>query len=598
LPEISRGAVPAAVLIGGLVLTMLVAAFAQRVGRTQEALAFANVANTVQHQVASRLEAYTAMLRSGAGLFAASEEVSLAEFRAFVSRLELETRYPGIQGIGFSKLVRPESRERIQTGIRQAAAPEFRFWPGEDPSVPVHAIIYLEPLDARNRLALGFDMSSEPVRQAAMERARDTSLPAATGRVTLVQEGAEAGQEQFGFLIYMPVYRAGALPQTVEERRARLFGFVYSPFRVDDLLRGIVGDSLGGAVYLEVYDGPLAQGRIMHRSAADAAPPSRLAVRRTLDVAGREWTLVIRPSTPPFISLIDLFVVMFVAGGAVLSALLFRITRDEMRGREAAEQTARELRASEEALRAANRAKDDFLAVVSHELRTPLNAILGWSQMLRRGEVPPERVGSALDTIHRNAGVQVKLVGDLLDMSQAISGHLRLDPQPIDPGAVISAIVESLRPMAAEAGVQLEWDPPPASAIHADPSRLEQIVRNLLSNAIKFTPGGGSVRVAVERSGADFLVHVRDTGIGIPPHLLDAVFEPFRQGDTSTTRAHGGVGLGLSIARHLVELHGGSITAASDGPGKGSVFTVRLPVQPSATRPPSGPLAGVAQTAT
>jgi signal transduction histidine kinase/CheY-like chemotaxis protein len=231
-------------------------------------------------------------------------------------------------------------------------------------------------------------------------------------------------------------------------------------------------------------------------------------------------------------------------------------------------------------LREANRVKDEFLATLSHELRTPLNAILGWTRLLRAGAVPEESRDRAIEKIERNAQAQARLVEDLLEVSRITTGKLRLDLRPTDMSAIVSAAVESIRP-AAEArqvGVQtigLERRLPGVG----DPDRLQQIVWNLLSNAVKFTPPGGRVTVSLSRhDGADTLV-VTDTGQGIEPDVLPHVFDAFRQADASSTRRFGGLGLGLSIARQLAAMHGGTIDASSAGPGRGAAFVVRLPVR-------------------
>jgi signal transduction histidine kinase len=577
-PPTLRAAVPAIILVLGLGLTVLAAMMAHRVADRRESLQFAGVADGIQQMINGRLEAYVAMLRGAAGLFAASAEVTPAEFRQYVTRLELRTSYPGIQGIGFSRVVSSDERERVASRIRATGVP-FTYRPQPDGDEPLHAIVYLEPLDARNLIALGFNMFSEPVRRAAMEAARDRAEPAASGRVRLVQEEAEPGREQYGFLIYLAVYEGGQVPLTLEERRARLTGFVYSPFRGDDLLQGILARDAYGQVALEVHDGDPGGAGLIHRSGMHRAGARE--ERRILTVAGRPWTVVIRAAERGGIDFHDLLVVVIVAGGTLFSALLAGATRAEMAGREAAERQASELRASEEALRRAHQAKDDFLAVVSHELRTPLNAILGWSAMLLRGQVPPEGQEQALETVHRNARAQVQLVEDLLDMSRAIAGRLRLDVRPVDAAAVLRSALDAVRPSADAAGVRLEWyGEPELGTIQADPGRLEQVVWNLLSNGIKFTPAGGAVRLRARRDWRELTIEVSDTGVGVPADLLPHVFEPFRQGDPSTTRAHGGMGLGLSIARQIVDLHRGTIAAASAGEQAGATFTVRLPVDP------------------
>ena len=223
--------------------------------------------------------------------------------------------------------------------------------------------------------------------------------------------------------------------------------------------------------------------------------------------------------------------------------------------------------------------KDEFLATLSHELRTPLNAILGWAQVLRTGPKDEADYVRGLETIERNARVQTQLIEDLLDMSRITSGKLRMDVQRIQPVTFVEAAVETVTPAANAKGIGLEPVLDPAAGpISGDPGRLQQVVWNLLSNAIKFTPRGGKVQIILQRINSHIEIKVADTGIGIKPEFIPYLFERFRQGDASTTRKYGGLGLGLSIVKSLVELHGGTVSVASEGEGKGTTVTVALPV--------------------
>jgi PAS domain S-box-containing protein len=236
----------------------------------------------------------------------------------------------------------------------------------------------------------------------------------------------------------------------------------------------------------------------------------------------------------------------------------------------------------------ASRLKDEFLGTVSHELRTPLNAILGWAHLLelKALDLDESRQRLAIQTIARNAQIQVQLVDDLLDVSRIISGKMRLQIQSARLSEILQAAVDAVRPAATAKNLELRCSVgPPAAMITADPDRLQQIVWNLLSNAIKFSPPGGTVELRAEETDRAIELVVTDTGIGISPDVLPFVFDRFRQADSSTTRRHGGVGLGLAIVRHLVELHGGSVDAASGGPGTGATFTVRLPAVSAADVP-------------
>jgi PAS domain S-box-containing protein len=236
----------------------------------------------------------------------------------------------------------------------------------------------------------------------------------------------------------------------------------------------------------------------------------------------------------------------------------------------------REARAEAERV---GRMKDEFLATLSHELRTPLNAIAGWAQLIRTGRLPDADARQAVEVISRNAQAQKQLIEDLLDMSRIISGKVRLDVQRVDLAAVVAAAVESVQPTAEAKGVRLEKViDPHAGPVSGDPNRLQQVVWNLLTNAIKFTPRGGKVQVTLERVNSHLEVCVSDTGAGIRPEFLPHVFDRFAQADASTTRRHGGLGLGLSIVKQLVEMHSGQVRAKSPGEGLGSTFIVALPL--------------------
>ncbi|HJU94261.1 MAG TPA: PAS domain S-box protein [Pyrinomonadaceae bacterium] len=254
-----------------------------------------------------------------------------------------------------------------------------------------------------------------------------------------------------------------------------------------------------------------------------------------------------------------------------------KIARDISEQKQARRELDKAYRQAEES----GRLKEEFLATISHELRTPLSAILGWARMLRLGQLSEEHTAKALDTIERNARAQAQLVDDLLDVSRIMTGKLRMDVRPSDPNTFIDAAVEAVMPAAEAKGVRIQKViDTGAVSIPGDPSRLQQVVWNLLSNAIKFTPRGGRVQIRSERVDSHLEIVVTDTGQGIAADFLPHVFDRFRQADQKTSRQHGGMGLGLAIVRHLVELHGGTVSATSEGEGKGATFTVSLPITP------------------
>ena len=260
---------------------------------------------------------------------------------------------------------------------------------------------------------------------------------------------------------------------------------------------------------------------------------------------------------------------------AVLSAV-----RAALRGR-ARQYEVRDLlvalhRARSEA-ESANRLKDEFLATLSHELRTPLNAILGWTSMLAGGQVEPDRLPHVFEALDRNAQSQAQLIADVLDVSRIITGKLQLQPTTVDVRDIVARAADAVRPAAVAKDITVTLQEPSDCLAHGDPDRLQQVFWNLLSNAVKFTPTGGSVSVAITRDPKSISVAVVDSGVGISPEFVPFVFDRFRQADQTPTRAHGGLGLGLSIVKHLTELHGGTVTASSAGDGKGARFEVRLP---------------------
>jgi signal transduction histidine kinase len=257
----------------------------------------------------------------------------------------------------------------------------------------------------------------------------------------------------------------------------------------------------------------------------------------------------------------------------VATVVRTRALNDQLEATEARERDARR------EAQAANAAKDEFLAMTSHELRTPLNAILGWAKLMRTGQLDASGYFRAIETIERNAHAQGKLIEDILDCSRIISGQLRIDKAQVNFGGVVKNALEAVTPLARKKDVEVSLHvDPDATQLAGDADRLQQIVWNLVSNAVKFTPRGGHVAVRLERDGARAKLSVEDDGEGVDPTFLPHVFERFRQEHVSTTRRHGGLGLGLAVVRHLVEAHDGTVAAASAGIGKGATFVVSLPL--------------------
>jgi len=905
---------PFLILALGLCFTFLVSFYFSQMADLQDQARFRNSVQEINDKIKARVQTSIALLRAGTGLFAASDEVSAAEFDQFVEQIELNKNYKGIQGIGFSSRFTAAEKDSIVASVKRAGYPDFKVWP-EDPRDEYHSIIYLQPADVRNRRALGYDMFTHDVRRRAMEQARDTGRPTASGKVVLVQESTEE-EQQSGFLIYAPVYRNELPTRTVEERRKALRGFVYSPFRADDFVTPVISDK-SYDVSFKVYDGVEAKPEFLVFASKPDSPASdriQFVGEKSEAIAERQWTIVYSTSPSFDLNSSRAFLPYIFAAGAFLSWLFFALTRAEVRARAAAERSAvglqtseatiretlaerefaehalreseesyRELvenandivytldfqgritsvnkaaetiteysqnelvgrdiveiltpesvvaaqqmltnqasgaeranyeldvvsrtgkvitlevsskliyknlaavgiqgiardissrRRAEEALRQAdqralseyerllerisilaqalgaarepaavfrglkdftkisipcdgffvslydagrdvrtacyawgdgeeldvselppmpvtisggpnsravrtgqiiitddymqatrghpgvivgpdnglrpqssiavpmavmgrilgtievqsyqrsayrqehatamsmaanltavaienvrllkresdaresaeesNRLKDEFLATVSHELRTPLTAILGWARLLESGSLDDEISRQAVETIWRNAKAQAQIVDDILDVSRIITGNLYLDLHPLEVVPVVETAINVVRPTAEAKSIRIdaELDNVPAVVL-GDANRLQQVIWNLLSNAVKFTKSGGRVLVKLRQVGAAVEISVTDSGQGISRDFLPYVFDRFRQADSTTTRQHGGLGLGLAIARHLVEIHGGTIQAESGGEGKGSSFTIRLPLVDSSVR--------------
>jgi signal transduction histidine kinase/ActR/RegA family two-component response regulator len=575
----SRGtgdrALPWFVLGVFVILTIAATAYVWNTTRSADRARFENAVQATTDAISSRLGTYVNVLTGTRGLVVANPAIPRDALRGYIRSLNVHRRYPGVQGLGVSIRIPASNIPELEAEMRRGGYPEFRVWPPLE-SRPagreeVTAIVLLEPQDRRNRAAMGYDMSTDPARREAMDRARDTGRPAASAPVVLVQEIDE--QKQHGFLIYTPLYATGTTPPTLQQRRDALVGFIYAPFRAPDLFTGVFGTQERPEVAFRIEDG----GQLLYETAELPENPRFTDVRRQ-QVGGRQWTIRWLSRREGY-GVALLSAAGTFTGGMIIAVLLFALVRVQMRARDEAEATAERLRESEAALQRANVAKDEFLATLSHELRTPMTAIMGWSQMLADEEdLDRETESMAIEAIRKSASVQAQLIDDLLDVSRITAGKMKIECEPVEVGPVIHAAIETVRSAADAKNISLAAEVAPKVSVNGDERRLQQIVWNLLTNAVKFTPDGGKVAVALRQEGREAVIEVRDTGQGIAPEFMPHIFERFRQADSSTTRPHMGLGLGLAIVRHLVELHGGTISAESQGSGRGSTFRVRIPL--------------------
>ncbi|KQW02886.1 hypothetical protein ASC87_00590 [Rhizobacter sp. Root1221] len=547
--------------------------------------------------IEQRLLAYEQVQRGGIALFAASSVVTRDEWRAYVRQLNLEKNYPGIQAMAFSRRLLPVDLNGFIQRTRSEGLPEYAIQPPGERAEYV-PVTYIEPLDWRNRRALGFDLFSEPTRREALLRSRDMALPSATGKIKLAQETNEGAQS--GFLICMPVFPGGIVPPTTEGRRAALYGQACSVFRMNDLMGGILGSEKLPNIQLQVFDGTeLTADGLMYDSQQRASAPSpesgAFATDQAFEFNGRVWTLRFN-TLPAFDATIDIQKPrLILASGLLVSVLMaavvWSLSLNRRRARaladanhglqaEIAERTKLEalLNQAKNAAEAANRAKSDFLTNVSHELRTPLTLILaplgqllGSEQWVAGGRVQLERA-------HRNALLLLNRVNDILDFSKSEAGKFELHWEVVDLAALVSELAGDAAVVAGGTSCSLTWHVDPAlERICLDRRHFEKIVLNFVSNALKFTPVGGWIRVeAVPVSDDCFEFAVTDSGHGIPADKQPLLFGRFQQIDNSATRQYGGTGIGLALVKGLAESMGGSVGVYSES-GRGARFWVRLP---------------------
>jgi signal transduction histidine kinase/ActR/RegA family two-component response regulator len=574
---------PAILLLVGLVVTGSVTAFVARTAGDRDRARFDDSVTATQDAIQERMKTYLDALQASAGLFAAAAPVSRPEFHAFVGHLELSSRFPGNRGIGWSPTVFASQQADFVLGVRQSGRPDFRLFPSSGHPVR-QPVLLIEPLDHGNKDSLGYDMASEPRRREAMQRARDTGKAAATAEVPLEEQGSDSTEP--GFIVFTPVYGSAGVPATVEQRRRKLKGFVYSPFRVRDLLRGIFAEHSAAQLAFNVYDGTRATPGTLLFSAGQDVHQDNPYMRgsRRIQVAGRTWTLDFA-STPRFDAASHRGnPPLVLLAGLMVTLLITAVTWFETRARAEAERSKAEAEKSREALRRANQAKDEFIAMLGHELRNPVGALVNIIRVMRLGKMDKAALNRYLDVAARQVRLQTRLVDDLLDVSRFSTGNVRLQQQPVDLAQIARRALGDMAARAEDHGQELALEVPAEPVVvDGDLVRLEQVIANLLSNAIKYTPTGGKIRLVVELDPSvgeppgEAVVRVIDTGIGIAPAQLEGIFELFAQTDKAKTRAQGGLGIGLTLAKRLIELHGGHITAHSPGENQGSEFSVHLP---------------------
>jgi signal transduction histidine kinase len=553
---------------------------------------FQNDVTRIDTTINNKIRTYIAMLKSGRGFIETVNEINRDSFRTYVSSLDLRRNYQGVQGIGYAKKVLSFEAEALARKMEAEGFTNFRVFPQNSSKYDYIAVLYLEPLDERNRRAIGFDVSSEDNRRMTLEKASATGEAVATGKVFLVVETEE--DKQPGFLICLPIYKGDHNPQDAEERRQLLDGYVYGAFRANNFLTEVKEATKTQDISIAIYDGEAAPENILAQTNNSVPQASKdFTLRREIDVAGRKW-IVEYKALPDFVAKSNSgWTPLIFGSGLIFSFLLFGMTYLESFARRKSERFTYELKESEKEkallfekeqkarrfAEDASRAKDEFISVVSHELRTPLNTIAGWTRIMQADDLAPEMKRQALEKIDKNLRIQTKLVEELLDFSQIITGKGDLTSKLIEISGVFEDAVADVAAQALEKEINIEKENAlNGQKVLGDSERLKKAFENVLRNAVKFTAKNGTIFTEIKQQDDAIEMKIRDSGRGINPKFLPHIFEGFRQADSSSTRQFGGLGLGLAISRHIIELHGGSIKAESAGEGQGSVFTIKIPV--------------------
>ena len=587
---------PFLVLAVSILLTVGITYNFYQSAKTKDSIRFNTEVNRIQSAIEGKINLYIALLKGGRGFVESNREITRQDFADYVKSLELEKNYTGLQGIGYAKVISDVERAGLIEKMKSEGYTDFKIFP-EIEKQSYQVITYLEPFDERNRKAIGFDMSSDPRRREASDRARDTGEAASSAKVKLIQESEI--DTQAGFLIYLPIYKTDGLSNAIEERRKNITGFIYSPFRATTFLNEIQNGN-SADIALRIYDGEpnaenlLAQTADIQNTASVNQIEESYAARNEINIAGRKWVVEYN-SSPAFSaqSSIGWTPLIFIIG-TIFSFLLFGMTYWEASARLKLQRTAAELFGLEQqkqgllekeqkarlSAEQANKTKDEFIAVVSHELRTPLNAIAGWARILKTEDLSENTRNLALEKIDKNLRSQTRLVEDLLDYSQIVSGTVNVEGKDVRFSNVFENTFSEIEPAAKEKRIELLKDNRlDDHLILGDEDKIKIVIHNLLSNAVKFTHSGGRIEAAVLENNKTIKMIIKDNGKGISSEFLPHIFDRFTQADTSSTRSSGGLGLGLTISSHIVKLHHGTIEADSEGEGKGAVFTVKLPLK-------------------
>jgi signal transduction histidine kinase/CheY-like chemotaxis protein len=609
-----------AVLIIGLALTFGVSNYFKQEEEIKSQKEFTLICNEVKSKIFTRINIQNQFLISSSSFFEASNSVTRNEWKRFNKFSGGNVKFMGVQGFGFSPIIKKEELKKHILSIRKEGFPKYTVLP-EGIREVYTSIIYLEPFDARNAPAFGFDMFSDSVRRKAMEQARDQNMPVLSGKVTLRLETKKNAQA--GTLMYVPVYKNVPI-NTVEERRGAIIGWVFSAFRMDDLMKSILGSRYlidKTNIHLQVYDGDVISQKTLlfdsQKNRVNSGNETKLRKQiHPIVVSNKKWTLVFsQPVESAFFFSTKTLIIAI--GGLIISLLLYALSYSllltKQRARIIAEQlnldlsiknkeyeqmnkslskNYKKLIESKEKLKQTNgqlqkaivkaeesdKLKSAFLANMSHEIRTPMNGIMGFTELLKEDNLSPEEQRNYIEIIEKSGTRLFNIINDIVDISKIEAGQMNVSLSTTNVDEQMQYINTFFGPETQDKGIQLLLKnsiDKEETIISTDQEKLYAILTNLVKNAIKYTVKG-TIEFGYEKKDNQIEFFVKDSGIGISKDRQKAIFERFVQADFTDKMARQGAGLGLAIAKAYVELLGGKIWVESE-PEKGSTFYFTLP---------------------
>ena len=567
------------VLLIGIIITVVSVFYSQNNKIHSVNKDFISDCNDIATHIDVRFKAHAQLLRSGAALFTSSDTVTREQWKIYNESQKISRNLGGIQGVGYSIIIPKNKLSQHIQSIRDNGFPDYNVYPSGEREVYT-SIIYLEPFSGRNLSAFGYDMFSEPVRRKAMEQSRDSGYSILSGKVLLVQETDK--DKQAGTLMYMPVFKKGMSTTTIEERQAAIKGWVYSPYRMNDLMEGILGSRgnlIKNQIQLKIYDDDKITNEAMlydshyKNTVADKVVPNLILIL-PIEFNSKKWTLQFT-SYSDTLSVLKGETLIILLSGIIISLLLSILTLViiDIRFR------ASQIHSLNVELEKLNIDKDRFISILGHDLKNPFSSILGLSEILTAeiNSLNTKEIEDISKNINISAKITNKLLEDILMWARTQQGKIPFEPQILNFRDICIDIFEILSPNANVKNITINYSAPDNINIYADIDMLKTVIRNLVSNAIKYTNSGGVISINAEKDSENVTISVSDNGIGIAHDELRKLFDISEVITTKGTAEETGTGLGLLLCKEFVEKHGGKIWVESEV-GKGSEFKFTLPI--------------------